>query len=205
MKQKELRVGMAIAGVLLSGICVGIFQKIALGTDPFTCFVTGIANLFGSAYSTYYVILTGILLLIIFFVHRAYIGLATIINLLGIGVMADWMRCFLDVLMPAPGMEIRLILLVVNVVLASFAASLYFTADLGVSAYDAVALAAANPYGWADFRYCRITTDILCVMVGFFYAADIGIGTVLTAFMMGPIIQWFNVNLSEPLLAACNT
>ena len=205
MKQKELRVGMAIAGVLLSGICVGIFQKIALGTDPFTCFVTGFANLFGSAYSTYYVILTGILLLIIFFVHRAYIGLATIINLLGIGVMADWMRCFLDVLMPAPGMEIRLILLVVNVVLASFAASLYFTADLGVSAYDAVALAAANPYGWADFRYCRITTDILCVMVGFFYAADIGIGTVLTAFMMGPIIQWFNVNLSKPLLVACNT
>ena len=204
MKQKKLRVGMAIAGVLLSGLCVGIFQKIALGTDPFTCFVTGIANLFGSVYSTYYVILTGILLLIIFFVHRAYIGLATIINLLGIGVMADWMRCFLDVLMPAPGMEIRLILLVVNVALASFAASLYFTADLGVSAYDAVALAAANPYGWADFRYCRITTDILCVMVGFFYAADIGIGTVLTAFMMGPIIQWFNVNLSEPLLGACN-
>ena len=49
------------------------------------------------------------------------------------------------------------------------------------------------------FQYCRITTDILCVVIGFVFHVTVGIGTVITAFMMGPVIQWFNVHLSEPI------
>ena len=70
MKREMRRKLMAVGGVMICGASVGIFQKIALGTDPFTCFVTGIANVFGSTYSTWYVILTGIMLVGVAALHR---------------------------------------------------------------------------------------------------------------------------------------
>ncbi len=36
--------------------------------------------------------------------------------------------------------------------------------------------------------------------VGAFQKADLGAGTVVTALFMGPVIQWFNTNFSEPFL-----
>lgn len=77
--------------------------------------------------------------------------------------------------------------------------SLYFVADLGVSSYDAVALTISEKCKRIPFQYCRIITDILCVVIGFVFHVTVGIGTVITAFMMGPVIQWFNVHLSEPI------
>lgn len=200
MTEKKLRLVMALVGVILTGACVGVFQFVTLGTDPFTCFVTGIANIFNSTYSTWYMIIIGALLILVFFLQRHYIGIATVINLFGIGFMADFTRWIFENLFTTPSLSFRIALLVINVIILSFAASLYFVADLGVSSYDALALMAANEYKVAAFRVCRVTTDLFCVTVGFIFAADIGIGTVITAFFMGPIVQFFNENFSEPLL-----
>ena len=81
-----------------------------------------------------------------------------------------------------------------------FAASVYFTADLGVSAYDAFSLIAANKYKLAAFRLCRIASDSVCVLIGFICHVTIGVGTIITALFMGPVVQWFNTNVSEPFL-----
>ena len=84
-----------------------------------------------------------------------------------------------------------------------FGASLYFTADLGVSAYDAISKIMSDNRV-AQFRFCRIITDMICVVIGFVLRASIGIGTIITALFMGPLIQWFNVNFSESLLRLQN-
>lgn len=198
--EKKKRILMALLGVILCGVCVGILQKSNLGADPFTCFVTAFANLARSTYSQLYVAVTGILLAGVFLVERHYIGIATIFNLFGVGVMADLTVELLNRIIPQPGMAVRVVLLVIGVIFSSLAASLYFTADLGVSSYDAVSLIAANKYKLCAFRICRITTDLICVITGFFCAVTIGVGTVITALFMGPVIQWFNTHFSEPLL-----
>lgn len=94
------RIIMAFLGVTLCGFCVGMLQKANLGVDPFTCFVTGIANIFSSTYSTFYLILTGTLLLLVLILRRHYIGIATIINLLFTGIAADAMHAILDIAIP---------------------------------------------------------------------------------------------------------
>lgn len=191
---------MAFFGVIVTGFCVGAFQKANLGADPFTCFVTGIGNIFHSTYSVFYLIVTGLLLAGVFFVEKHYIGIATIINLFFTGVAADFMRNVLDGLFPEPTMIIRIIMMLFGILGSCFAASVYFTADLGVSAYDAVSLIAAYKYKLMAFRICRICTDLICVTVGFVCHVTIGVGTVITALFMGPVIQWFNTNVSEPFL-----
>ena len=69
---------------------------------------------------------------------------------------------------------------------------------MGVSTYDFIALtlAEATP---VPFQYLRIGTDLICVLTGFVLGQTIGIGTVLTAFFMGPVIAFFNRTVSEPL------
>lgn len=198
---KLRRIMMAFAGVVLCGFCVGMLQKANLGVDPFTAFVTGIANIFGSTYSTFYLIITGLLLVGVLVVYRHLIGIATVINLLFTGGMADLMRHLLDVAMPAPSIAARVGLMVIAIVLTCLAAALYFTADLGVSAYDAVALIAGDHYHVLPFKYCRIITDATCVIVGFTFNATIGVGTLITALFMGPLTQWFRSRVAEPLLA----
>ena len=192
------RISMALLGVILCGLCVGILQKANLGVDPFTCFVTGIANIFSSTYSTFYLILTGALLILVFVLRRHYIGIATLFNLFLTGVTADLMHNFLDALLPHPDLLVRSGLMLVAIVFTCLSAALYFTADLGVSAYDAIALIAAYQYKLLPFKYCRIITDSCCVLVGFIFNVTLGIGTVITALFMGPLTQWFRTNLAEP-------
>lgn len=200
MSQKTKRILMAFFGVIVTGFCVGFFQKANLGTDPFTCFVTGLGNIFGSTYSTFYLVVTGTLLAGVFFVEKHYIGIATLINLFGTGVSADFMRNLLDAMLPDPGMGTRCVLMLIGIFGSCFSASVYFTADVGVSAYDAVSLIAANKYKLLPFRVCRILSDLVCVTVGIVFHATVGVGTVITALFMGPVIQWFNTHVSEPFL-----
>ena len=85
------------------------------------------------------------------------------------------------------------------------------TADLGVSTYDAVAIVMAEKWKWGKFKYIRIITDIVCVILGcvlFILAGNpfgkiptiAGIGTIVTAFFMGPLIEFFNVHIARPIL-----
>ncbi len=198
--QKWKRIGMSFFGVIVTGFCVGALQKADLGADPFTCFVTGIGNIFHSTYSTFYLIVTGGLLVGVFFLEKHYIGIATLINLFLTGAAADLMRGLLDRLFPQPGMAVRVGIMLVGILGTCFSASIYFTADLGVSAYDAVSLIAANKYKLMAFRLCRIATDLVCVLTGLLFHVTIGVGTIITALFMGPVIQWFNTHVSEPFL-----
>ena len=62
------------------------------------------------------------------------------------------------------------------------------------------------------FQYCRIGADLVCVIAGcaiFLIAGGTwdqiptiaGVGTVITAFFMGPLIEFFNVKVARPFLA----
>ncbi len=202
MTERNFRILMVFVGMTLTGICVGIFQFLVLGLDPFTSFVTAFVNIFGVRFSITYMAVICVMLVIVFLLQKKYIGITTFLNLFLIGIMADITRAIMEYLITSPSMTFRIILMIINVVALSFAASLYFTANLGVSAYDAIALMAANDYKITQFRFCRIATDLICVATGFTFGADIGVGTIITAFCMGPIIQFFNENFSEPLLNA---
>lgn len=80
-----------------------------------------------------------------------------------------------------------------------FAASFYFTADLGVSTYDAVALIMADKK-IVQFKFCRIGNDLICLSIGFLLNVVVGIGTLVTAFFMGPLIYYFRIKIARPLL-----
>lgn len=211
MNQKTKRILMSLIGTIILAFSIGIFKFAALGVDPFQALMGGLDLLIPISFGTLYVIVNGILLIFSLVFDRSKIGIATFINLFLLGYIADFTLGSLGRVLPAPSLLLRLLLMALAILIICFAISLYMTADLGVSTYDAIAIILAEKWKLTKFQYCRIITDIVCVILGvlvFFLAGGtlatistiVGIGTIITAFFMGPLINFFNEKISVPLL-----
>ncbi len=201
----SLRLAMTIGGVFLCAIAVGFFKCSLFGVDPFQCFAQGSwGRFFGSlSYGTYYMGISLIMLVIDFFLDKHYIGIATFINLFLTGYIVDFAANTIQELAPNPGIGLRIVMLLIAVVVMCFASSLYMTSDLGVSVYDAIPIVISNRTK-KQFRFCRIGCDFICVAIGTVCGLMPGIGTIITAFFMGPLIEYFNKVFSRPLLYGKN-
>ncbi|MBQ8006097.1 MAG: hypothetical protein IJ245_00455 [Lachnospiraceae bacterium] len=205
------RVFMSLFGVIICAISVGIFKIAALGVDPFQSFMAGLDALVPISFGTLYVIVNAVLLLFALIFDRHYIGIATFINLFLLGYITQFTFEYLQTVIVNPSIAVRVLCLVIGVVIICFGSAFYMTADLGVSTYDAVALIICNTWKKGKFQYVRIATDIVCVITGclLFLASGgsfsaiptiAGIGTIITAFFMGPLIEFFNVHIARPML-----
>ena len=190
---------MTVFGVTTGGLSVGLFKMSAFGVDPFQCLCAGLDLRIPIDFGTLYVIINAVLLLLVLVLDRHYISLGTFINLFLLGYVVEFSHNTLQSFFPDPTLGLRIAFLAVGIVVLCLASSLYFTADLGVSTYDAIALYLAAKKV-APFRLIRIATDLCCVGVGYLLGCVPGAGTLLSAFCMGPLIAWFNEKVARPLL-----
>lgn len=205
------RIAMSLAGVIICAVSVGVFKLAALGVDPFQSLMSGLDALVPIEFGTLYVIVNAVLLLFSLIADRRNIGIATFINLFLLGYITQFSYAALQSWVPDPSLPVRIGCLVIGIVVICFGSSLYMTANLGVSTYDAVAIVMSGKWGWGKFKYIRIITDLVCVIIGcvlFVLAGNAlgkiptiaGAGTIITAFFMGPLIDLFNRKLARPML-----
>jgi uncharacterized membrane protein YczE len=208
---KIKRILMSVLGVVLCGISVGFFKIAAFGVDPFQSLMSGIDKLIPLSFGILYVIVNALLLLFALIFDRHYIGIATFINLFLLGYIVEFTQWLLCLIFPGAGVAVRIVFFIVGFISLCFSSSLYMTADLGVSTYDAIAIVMAEKWKLGKFKYIRIATDSVCIVIGiamFLLGSGavtdiptfVGIGTILTAFFMGPLIDFFNRTVSRPML-----
>jgi uncharacterized membrane protein YczE len=213
MENKTKRIFMSVFGVVICGISVGFFKRATFGVDPFQSLMSGLDALLPISFGTLYVIANICLLLFSLINDRHRIGIATLVNLFLLGYIADYSHQFLQTHFPDLGIPGRILFLLIGIVVMCLASAFYFTADMGVSTYDAVSLIIAYKWKAAPFQYCRIISDLICVILGvvlFLLSGEplsglaevVGIGTIITAFFMGPLIEFFNVHIARPFLDA---
>lgn len=208
---KVRRIFMSIIGVVICGISVGFFKLAAFGVDPFQCLMSGLNKLFPISFGTLYLIVNIFLLFFSLIFDRRNVGFATFVNMFLLGYITQFTFDILQVIFIESSILIRVISLVIGLFLICISISLYSTAKLGVSTYDAIAITMAEKWHITKFQYCRMITDFVCVIIGiilFLIAKGkisevlnfAGVGTIITAFFMGPMIEFFNVKVSRPLL-----
>ena len=211
LKERKRRIFMSLFGVIICAISVGVFKLAALGVDPFQSLMSGLDALIPINFGTLYVIVNVVLLIFSIIADRHNIGIATFINLFLLGYITQFTYDLLQKMIPDPSMIVRVVCLIIGIVVIFFGSSLYMTADLGVSTYDAVAIVMANKWKLGKFKYIRICTDLVCVIIGcilFVIAGNAigkiptiaGVGTIITAFFMGPLIDLFNEKFAKPML-----
>ena len=197
MSEKTKRILMTVGGVSISGFSVGMFNLSDFGMDPFQVLAHGIWNHIPLGYGTLYMIINLIMLAVVFLVDRHKIGLGSFINIFLLGYIVEFSSRLFKSLIPSPSFTLRVVFLLCAIVIICFASALYYTGDMGVSTYDAVALILSEKK-IARFKYCRIGSDLICALVGFLLGAMVGIGTLVTAFFMGPLITFFNHHFAMP-------
>ena len=200
------RIVLALAGMIIAGISIGFFKRAFFGVDPFQCLCNGLNRVIPIGFGTLYMLINAALLLAVFFLDRHYIGISTFINLFLLGYIAEFSENILAGVFGDLGIWGRILFLIIGIVITCIAAALYYTADLGVSAYDAIPLHISDRkpklFGRVlPFRVIRIISDLICVGVGLALGFPAGIGTVVTALFMGPLITFFRKTISDPLLA----
>lgn len=212
MKTKTKRILMSLCGVAIGAVAVGVFKIAAFGVDPFQSLMSGLDQLIPIEFGTLYVIVNAVLLVFSLAFNRHLIGIATFINLFLLGYITEFTYSFRQTVLVSPSVAVRLGCLAVAILVICFGSSLYMTADLGVSTYDAVAITMANKWKLGKFQYIRIVTDVVCVLLGIACylfgggtwggvpSAVSGFATIITAFFMGPLIEFFNVKVARPLL-----
>ena len=199
------RIVMAALGILLTGISIGFFKRALFGVDPYQCYVNGLANVIPIRYGTLYALVNLLQLIVVFFLNKRYIGISTLMNLFLLGYIVEFSESVLTGLFGDAALGLRIVFLLIGIVVTCVAAALYYSADLGVSTYDAIPLhiAAREPklFGCAlPFKAVRIIADLICTAIGVALGARAGLGTVVTALFMGPLITFFRRTISDPLV-----
>lgn len=203
---------MTIGGLFLCGVSVGFLKLASFGVDPFQSFMAGLNAFIPVSFGTLHISVSICLLLFMLAFDRHYIGFGTIFNLLLLGYIIDFSTGLLQTMFPAPSLPVRITAFFIGIGIICVSSSFYFTADMGVSPYDAVALILANKWHLSSFRYVRICTDLICVALGCTLCliskgtadallAIAGLGTIVTALCMGSLIEFFNHTISQPFLA----
>ena len=199
-KEKVIvRLLMALLGTIVLGFGCGLLVLADLGIDPYNALVRGINKTDPFSYGMTNILITAFFLIFTLVANKKYIGISTIINLFMSGYIIQFTLVIIPQNLFNCTLLIKIVTLLFGLTLISIGSSLYYTAELGVSGYDAIALIFAER-SKIPFRVCRVIIDGFCVTSAFFLGTKIGITTVITALYLGPAIDWLNRNFSEQIL-----
>lgn len=189
------RMGRRLAALCLSvtaiGLCVAVFDRIGLGTDPCSTMNLGISRKVGLPFGTTQLLVNALMLLAVLRFDVGRIGLGTIANMVFVGYIAEFGMFVLDHIPGSWSLPLGMRLLVFVPTMAAFllAASIYMVVDLGVAPYDAVPQIIARRSG-RPFRPVRMAWDIGMMTGGFLLGSTIGLVTMVIAFCLGPMVTF---------------
>lgn len=206
----------SVLSVLIMGFGIALFSVSGFGVDPFTSMNMNIASAIGMRFGTYQLIINlSILIFVIIVAHRGLAGVGTIANMIGVGYTCEF---FQEIMSNAfepylSSLSLRIVLLAIGMAVISFSSSLFFTANVGVGPYDALGFMLSNATH-IPFKWVRVATDFSVIFIGivlsgglqailsgdFSAIKNVGIGTIINAFCLGPFVNFFNAKVSSKIM-----
>lgn len=173
-----------VVGLWLYGATMAFMVEAGLGLDPWDVLHEGLTLHVPLSFGQV-VIVVGAVVLLAWIPLRQRPGVGTVLNVLLIGVAVDVTL----VLLPTPDdLWVRVLFLVVGVVGNGVAGALYIGADLGTGPRDGLWTGIVRRTG-ASIRLVRTGLEVTVLVIGFVLGGTVGLGTVLYAVMIGPIVQ----------------
>jgi uncharacterized membrane protein YczE len=173
-------------GLFLFGFSTALMVRAGLGLNPWDIFHQGVADRLGWSIGSV-IVATGALLLLLWIPLRERPGIGTVSNMLFVGVAANWS---LSVLPGAEGLPLQILFLVGGVVLQGLAAGIYIGAGLGPGPRDGLMTGLVARTGWS-IRSVRGGIEVTVVAAGWLLGGTVGIGTLVYAVAIGPLVQIF--------------
>lgn len=189
------RLSQLVVGLWLYGLSMAMMIRAGLGLDPWDVLHAGLAERLGISFGAV-VTIVGALVLLAWVPLRQLPGLGTVANVAIIGLATDVGVA----LLPAPDERIsQVLLLCAGVLLNGIAGAMYIGAQLGPGPRDGLMTGLAARTG-VSLRAVRTGIEVTVLAIGFLLGGPVGLGTVLYAVSIGPLVQsmlpWFVVRLA---------
>lgn len=187
----RLRSGALRGTALLIGLCgyglsMAMMVRAGLGLDPWDVFHQGLALRTGMTIGTASA-LVGVAVLLAWIPLRNRPGIGTVANVIVIAVAVDvalW-------LLPTPtSLPVRIAMMVTAVVLNAVSTVLYIGAGLGPGPRDGLMTGLVVRTG-RSVRLVRSAIEVTVLTAGWLLGGTVGVGTLLYAFGIGPLVQLF--------------
>lgn len=201
------RIILFFLGMSITQMGVALFLKTNIGSDTFTVFTQGLAEILNSTglkdnaiantislnqgvtpgvanMIILVIMFTGILL-----IERKRINIGTFICVIGIGPIIDFGVKVISYF-PVESYNIfyKMLLVVIGCFIIAVGFSILSASNLGVAPNDIVPFIIVEKTK-VEYRWIRIGLDAVFLIGGFLLGGKIGIGTVISLFAIGPFIQ----------------
>lgn len=202
---KLIRVLILFVGLVIAHLGVTLFLLSKLGADPFNVLIQGILktlSAFGLTFLTHgitHMAICFLIILVLLLIDRSYIRIGTIICMVCGGPIIDGFTWLLTPL----GIEempfiAKLIFLAIGCVILAFGMTLVIKSEAGTGPNDLISVVISDKSG-KSFGLIRIITDFSFVLLGAIQGGIWGIGTLICAFLVGMVADFF-LPLSEKIV-----
>jgi uncharacterized membrane protein YczE len=175
-----------LVGLIGYGFSMAVMVRAGLGLDPWDVFHQGLARHTGITIGIASAVV-GVAVLLAWIPLRNRPGIGTIANVIVIAVTVDaglW-------LLPTPtSLGVRIAMMASAVVLNAFSTVLYIGAALGPGPRDGLMTGLVVRTG-LSVRLVRTSIEATVLAVGWLLGGTVGVGTLLYAFGIGPLVQLF--------------
>jgi uncharacterized membrane protein YczE len=186
VKRAFARGGALVVGLVGYGFSMAVMIKAGLGLDPWDVFHQGLAGRTGLSFGLITAIV-GVGVLLAWIPLRNRPGIGTVANVIVIAVVVDASLAVL----PAPSaLPIRIALMIGSVVLNAISTVLYIGAGLGPGPRDGLMTGLVARTG-LSVRLVRTSIEATVLAVGWLLGGTVGVGTVVYALGIGPLVQLF--------------
>lgn len=197
-----MKVSLMAVGIFILGVSISLLRYGRMGTDPYTTMNLGVSSALNLSFGTYQLAVNIILFLIVLKKKRETIGLGTFVNMVMVGYTSDVFYGVVTHYFPEdPSFLLRMNVTLVAVLIAAIGISMYMESELGIAPYDAVTnILLDYTAGKLPYFVARMIIDVSAVSIGFLFGATVGLGTLLLAFLTGPVVQIIREKVLRKLL-----
>ncbi|WP_066173567.1 YczE/YyaS/YitT family protein [Bacillus marinisedimentorum] len=180
--------------VLALGISMTIQAK-NLGIGPWDVFHYGLFLQLGLTIGSWAIISGLVIIASVSIAQRSIPQAGTILNMLLIGIFIDLFNFILTEPATLPG---QIAIFIAGTVVLGYGIGIYVSADLGAGPRDSLMLVVSEKTGW-NMSWVRNGMEVAVLILGLMLGGPVGAGTVLIAFLLGPIVG-FSLPQSRELL-----
>ncbi|AXE55149.1 hypothetical protein AURUGA1_01479 [Aurantimicrobium sp. MWH-Uga1] len=186
------------SGLIICGFAFAIMLQAAIGLDPWDAFHLGLSLVTGVSIGLV-VVVVGFAVLFLWIFLKQKLGIGTILNAITIGLSIDY---FITLIPQAPDFRWGLGYFIVAIVINGLGISMYIGAGLGPGPRDGLMTGLVRITG-RPVWLVRTVIEVLVLGLGWLMGGAVGLGTVLYAFAIGPVVHvmlpWFNLDkVKEP-------
>lgn len=178
------RVTQLLVGLVLFGVGCGLTVQAGLGVDPWTVLAEGIARRTGVGIGWIANIL-GALVMLLWIPLRQRPGIGTVANILVVGTC---IQATVTIVPPVRGFWWQFVVMLAGILVVAVATGLYIGARFGAGPRDGLMTGMNARLGWPIW-VCRAIVELTVLAIGWLLGGTVGIGTVLFAALIGPLVH----------------